>query len=171
MEKTAQSAAGAPRRRRRRRGSGNGTPAAQGAQNNPGKETAKNAQPQAQPKAQRQAPARKESKEQPAPAGRGRHRATQAESASVQNANSRRSRGGTPPPAKEAPHAVKPAPQRAARPSRRAAEDNPGLELISRRPPKQKFANFEEYLNAHGGMTVPLPEDETPAAPSAASAQ
>ena len=37
---------------------------------------------------------------------------------------------------------------------------DPGLVLIARRPPKQKFANFEEYLAAHGGMTVPLPEEE-----------
>ena len=29
----------------------------------------------------------------------------------------------------------------------------------SRRPPKQKFSNFEEYLAAHGGMTLPLPPD------------
>ena len=53
-------------------------------------------------------------------------------------------------------------------------EDEPGLELITRRPPKQKFANFEDYLAAHGGMTVPLPpektetpETATPAAPAA----
>lgn len=43
----------------------------------------------------------------------------------------------------------------------RTAEEEPGIALISRRPPKQKFANFEEYLAAHGGMTVPLPEEET----------
>ena len=49
-----------------------------------------------------------------------------------------------------------------------------GLELITRRPPKQKFANFEDYLAAHGGMTVPLPPEKTempetaaPAAPAA----
>lgn len=53
-------------------------------------------------------------------------------------------------------------------------EDEPGLELITRRPPKQKFANFEDYLAAHGGMTVPLPAEKTetpetaaPAAPAA----
>ena len=36
--------------------------------------------------------------------------------------------------------------------------------LISRRPPKQKFANFEDYLVAHGGMTVPLPPEASDAA-------
>lgn len=33
---------------------------------------------------------------------------------------------------------------------------DPGLEMISRRPPKQKFANFEEYMAAHGGATAPI---------------
>ena len=31
-----------------------------------------------------------------------------------------------------------------------------GLVLISRRPPQQKFTNFEEYMNAHGGATAPI---------------
>lgn len=63
---------------------------------------------------------------------------------------------------------------RSARPPKRMQEDEPGLELITRRPPKQKFANFEDYLAAHGGMTVPLPPEKTetpetaaPAAPAA----
>lgn len=50
------------------------------------------------------------------------------------------------------------APRNAPRPARRPEEENPGLELISRRPPKQKFANFEEYIAAHGGITAPLPD-------------
>ena len=49
--------------------------------------------------------------------------------------------------------------QRPSRPPRRTPEEEPGLELITRRPPKQKFSNFEEYLAAHGGMTLPLPPD------------
>ncbi len=48
------------------------------------------------------------------------------------------------------------APARNARTPRSTAPEQPGLDLISRRPP-QKFANFEDYLAAHGGMTVPLP--------------
>ena len=42
---------------------------------------------------------------------------------------------------------------RAAAPSR---DEDPGLVLISRRPPQQKFTNFEEYMNAHGGATAPI---------------
>ena len=39
-------------------------------------------------------------------------------------------------------------------------DDDPGLVLISRRPPRQKFASFEEYMAAHGGATAPI-EDHT----------
>lgn len=52
-----------------------------------------------------------------------------------------------------------PRPPRNARALRSTAPEQPGLDLISRRPPKQKFANFEDYLAAHGGMTVPLPPE------------
>ena len=37
-----------------------------------------------------------------------------------------------------------------------ARDEDPGLMLISRRPPQQKFTNFEEYMNAHGGATAPI---------------
>ena len=37
-----------------------------------------------------------------------------------------------------------------------AKDEDPGLVLISRRPPQQKFTNFEEYMNAHGGATAPI---------------
>ena len=39
-------------------------------------------------------------------------------------------------------------------------DEDPGLMLISRRPPQQKFTNFEEYMTAHGGATAPI-EDHT----------
>ena len=35
-------------------------------------------------------------------------------------------------------------------------DEDPGLVLISRRPPQQKFTSFEEYMNAHGGETAPI---------------
>ena len=41
-----------------------------------------------------------------------------------------------------------------------AQDEDPGLMLISRRPPQQKFTNFEEYMTAHGGATAPI-EDHT----------
>ncbi len=39
---------------------------------------------------------------------------------------------------------------------RPARDENPGLELISRRPPQQKYASFEEYMEARGGVTAPV---------------
>lgn len=79
------------------------------------------------------------------------------------------SRGQTPaknPPAKAA---QEPRSHRAPEPRRRAAavQEDPGLMLITRRPPKQKFANFEEYIAAHGGITAPIQGEEEPA-PAAA---
>ena len=47
--------------------------------------------------------------------------------------------------------------------TRRAAaqtSEDPGLLLISRKPPVQKFASFEAYMEAHGGATAPI--EETP---------
>lgn len=58
--------------------------------------------------------------------------------------------------------ARKPAAQGAKQPARPAKEraEDPGLLLISRRAPQQKFASFEEYMEAHGGATAPI-EDYT----------
>ena len=35
-------------------------------------------------------------------------------------------------------------------------DEDPGLMLISRRPPQQKYTSFEEYMDAHGGATAPI---------------
>ncbi len=56
---------------------------------------------------------------------------------------------------------VQPARTPKAEPARRgrasaARDEDPGLLLISRRPPQQKFTNFEEYMSAHGGATAPI---------------
>ncbi|MFR5929706.1 MAG: hypothetical protein ACLUGI_03515 [Subdoligranulum sp.] len=61
-------------------------------------------------------------------------------------------------PAPEPPRPPRRAPQPAprSRVNREPREEDPGLEMISRRPPKQKFANFEEYVAAHGGATAPI---------------
>lgn len=40
--------------------------------------------------------------------------------------------------------------------SHESRSDDPGLVLISRRPPQQKFSSFEEYMEAHGGATAPI---------------
>ena len=78
-------------------------------------------------------------------------------------------------PARAAQQPKEPAP-RTEEPRRRRgrqpADEDPGLLLITRRPPKQKFANFEEYIAAHGGATAPIVgEDPEPAAPAPTPAQ
>ena len=35
-------------------------------------------------------------------------------------------------------------------------DEDPGLLLISRKPPAQKFASFEEYMKSHGGFSEPI---------------
>lgn len=90
-----------------------------------------------------------------------------AASASRQTSQSqgRRQNGRGAAPAKNAPAKSGPEPRshRTPEPRRRASvpqEEDPGLVLITRRPPKQKFANFEEYIAAHGGVTAPIPGAE-----------
>ena len=46
------------------------------------------------------------------------------------------------------------------RTGRPARDEDPGLVLISRRPPQQKFSSFDAYMEAHGGATAPI-EDHT----------
>ena len=48
-------------------------------------------------------------------------------------------------------------------PASAGRDEDPGLVLISRRPPQQKFTSFEEYMTAHGGATAPIEDhsDET----------
>ena len=82
----------------------------------------------------------------------------------AQNQNAEQGRGANngPRSRQSAPRSAQPAPARApkAEPGRRSRaavrDEDPGLVLISRRPPQQKFTNFEEYMNAHGGATAPI---------------
>ena len=82
----------------------------------------------------------------------------------AQNPGAEQGRGANngPRSRQSAPRSAQPAPARApkAEPGRRsraaARDEDPGLVLISRRPPQQKFTNFEEYMNAHGGATAPI---------------
>lgn len=143
MEKAAQTPNGAPHRRRRRRPAGNGSaPQAQ--------QPAREGNPPAQP--------RKPAPQTAAPAA---PKAPRSENAPRANGSHPRRGQGRPaqPQSQQAPRQP-----RNARTPRSTAPEQPGLDLISRRPPKQKFANFEDYLAAHGGMTVPLPPEASDAA-------
>lgn len=158
MEKPAQTPNGAPHRRRRRRPAGSA--------------------PQAQLPREGKAPEQPREPRRPAPHGTGpANNAPGRENPPRQSSRPRRGQG-QPAPQEQPPKAGAPAQQPPRRPGRPApqtpsrpladqpkaprparAPEQPGLDLISRRPPKQKFASFEEYLAAHGGMTVPLPDE------------
>lgn len=54
-------------------------------------------------------------------------------------------------------------PQKQERPTpqkERFSEEDNSIQLISRRAPAQKYANFEEYMKAHGGGMAPFAETE-----------
>ena len=78
---------------------------------------------------------------------------SQSQQGSRSNRNAVQSSRPARPAKSEAPHGR----SRNAAPAR---DEDPGLMLISRRPPQQKFTNFEEYMTAHGGATAPI-EDHT----------
>ena len=78
---------------------------------------------------------------------------SQSQQGSRNNRNAVQSSRPARPAKSEAPHGR----SRNAAPAR---DEDPGLMLISRRPPQQKFTNFEEYMTAHGGATAPI-EDHT----------
>ncbi|OUQ35083.1 DEAD/DEAH box helicase [Faecalibacterium sp. An121] len=90
----------------------------------------------------------------------------QQESRPARSEAAQGSRGGHPKAAasKSAPAPSRPASRaplsqpkgRGGRTVRESRDDDPGLVLISRRPPQQKYANFEEYMEAHGGATAPI---------------
>ena len=104
----------------------------------------KPAQPPQQKKAQPQRPAKQNAqKGQQAPQRPERENTPRAQRAAAQ------------PPKAERPQPA----QRPARSRGKKAEEDPGLLLISRRPPAQKFASFEEYIQSHGGVTAPIEGD------------
>ena len=75
----------------------------------------------------------------------------------AQNQNAEQGRSANNGPRSAQPAAARAPKTESGRRSRAAVRDeDPGLVLISRRPPQQKFTNFEEYMNAHGGATAPI---------------
>ena len=93
----------------------------------------------------------------------GRSRAGAAEAKPVQSApnnasnpQNRRNSNAAPLGAGRAPRKPEQTGTRSRGRSAAAKDEDPGLVLISRRPPQQKFSNFEEYMSAHGGATAPI---------------
>ena len=131
--------ASAKRRRRRRRAmdrSEAAPAAAEVKKNEPKKAEAKKAEPR-RPQAESKKPLPRQNAKKAEPAPRAEEPRTERQQPA------RREKSPQP---KAAAH------------SRRAQTnaDDPGLILISRKPPVQKFASFEAYMQAHGGETAPI---------------
>ena len=124
-----------------------GSAKGENAQNAPNSQSRRNAQPGSASRPARGG--RTERTERPA-----RPAQNAAGSASTGKGRTERSTAGQPARAPRAPK------QEASRSRNRnsapSRDEDPGLVLISRRPPQQKFTNFEEYMNAHGGATAPI---------------
>ena len=78
-----------------------------------------------------------------------------AQSNNARPARSERGNAGSQSRTGSAPRAAKAEPARRGR-NAAARDEDPGLMLISRRPPQQKYTSFEEYMDAHGGATAPI---------------
>ena len=152
--------ASAKRRRRRHRAAA----AAQQGQNQAPQQAAKG-QKAAQPQQKRgQQPQRQQKPTQPQqqkkaqpqrPAKPNAQKGQQAPQRPERETEPRTQRAAAQPPKAERPQPA----QRPARSRGKKAEEDPGLLLISRRPPAQKFASFEEYIQSHGGVTAPIEGD------------
>ena len=152
--------ASAKRRRRRHRAA----VAAQQGQNQAPQQAAKG-QKAAQPQQKRgQQPQRQQKPTQPQqqkkaqpqrPAKQNAQKGQQAPQRPERETEPRTQRAAAQPPKAERPQPA----QRPARSRGKKAEEDPGLLLISRRPPAQKFASFEEYIQSHGGVTAPIEGD------------
>ena len=116
-------------------------------QNAPNSQSRRNAQPGSASRPARGG--RTERTERPA-----RPAQNAAGSASTGKGRTERSNVGQPARAPRAPKQE--ASRSRSRNSAPGRDEDPGLVLISRRPPQQKFTNFEEYMNAHGGATAPI---------------
>ena len=124
-----------------------GSARGENAQNAPNNQSRRNAQPGSASRPARGG--RTERTERPA-----RPAQNAAGSAGTGKGRTERSTAGQP---ARAPRAPKPEASRSrSRNSAPSRDEDPGLVLISRRPPQQKFTNFEEYMNAHGGATAPI---------------
>ena len=136
-----------PGGRSENRRSNNSRPRREGSNAAPNSQSRRNAQPGSASRPARGG--RTERTERPA-----RPAQNAAGSANTGKGRTERSTAGQPARAPRAPKQE--ASRSRSRNSAPSRDEDPGLVLISRRPPQQKFTNFEEYMNAHGGATAPI---------------
>ena len=142
--------ASAKRRRRRRRAAGKAAEAAaqENAKREERGERAERPERNERPaeKAEKQPAKQASSSREKAQSGRGQQRsATRPEHNRQTQRTSGRSQQQKSARAEKQPRQAAP-----------AKDEDPGLLLISRKPPAQKFASFEEYMKSHGGFSEPI---------------
>ncbi len=149
-EKPAQGlSASAKRRRRRRRAAAQKGQAPQGGQNSQPRAEAG----QKQNNGQKPGAPRQNSQKQGGQNGQNRGERAAAPARGPKQAFAAR-------PAREAGDRTARRSEKPAKAPARTADEDPGLLLISRKPPAQKFASFEEYMKSRGGPGAPIEGEE-----------
>ena len=157
-EKPAQGLSASAKRRRRRRRAAASAAAAAAAQNGQAPQGGQNSQPRAeagqkQNNGQKPGAPRQNSQKQGSQNGQNRGERAAAPARGPKQAFAAR-------PAREAGDRNARRSEKPAKAPARTADEDPGLLLISRKPPAQKFASFEEYMKSRGGPGAPIEGEE-----------
>ena len=157
-EKPAQGLSASAKRRRRRRRAAASAAAAAAAQNGQAPQGGQNSQPRAeagqkQNNGQKPGAPRQNSQKQGGRNGQNRGERAAAPARGPKQAPAAR-------PVREAGDRNARRSEKPAKAPARTADEDPGLLLISRKPPAQKFASFEEYMKSRGGPGAPIEGEE-----------
>ena len=157
-EKPAQGLSASAKRRGRRRRAAASAAAAAAAQNGQAPQGGQNSQPRAeagqkQNNGQKPGAPRQNSQKQGGQNGQNRGERAAAPARGPKQAPAAR-------PAREAGDRNARRGEKPAKAPARTADEDPGLLLISRKPPAQKFASFEEYMKSRGGPGAPIEGEE-----------
>ena len=157
-EKPAQGLSASAKRRRRRRRAAASAAAAAAAQNGQAPQGGQNSQPRAeagqkQNNGQKPGAPRQNSQKQGGQNGQNRGERAAAPARGPKQAPAAR-------PVREAGDRNARRSEKPAKAPARTADEDPGLLLISRKPPAQKFASFEEYMKSRGGPGAPIEGEE-----------
>ena len=157
-EKPAQGLSASSKRRRRRRLAAASAAAAAAAQNGQAPQGGQNSQPRAeagqkQNNGQKPGAPKQNSQKQGGQNGQNRGERAAAPARGPKQAPAAR-------PVRETGEHTARRSEKPAKAPARTADEDPGLLLISRKPPAQKFASFEEYMKSRGGPGAPIEGEE-----------
>ncbi len=157
-EKPAQGLSASAKRRRRRRRAAASAAAAAAAQNGQAPQGGQNSQPRAeagqkQNNGQKPGAPKQNSQKQGGQNGQNRGERAAAPARGPKQAPAAR-------PVRETGEHNARRSEKSAKAPARTADEDPGLLLISRKPPAQKFASFEEYMKSRGGPGAPIEGEE-----------